>query len=96
MHCRGRVLLVVGILALTTGVAVTATQGEPGAGAASPVAARAWDSLNDLRVAPAGSLRIEPAQRVPSLDPHLAGAYRLRHAQAGSGHQDHGRVTVTS
>ena len=27
------------------------------------------------------------------IDPHLAGAYLLRLAQAGSGHQDHRRVT---
>jgi hypothetical protein len=74
MHCRARVMLVVGILALTTGVAVTATQGVSGAAAASPLTPLTWHSSNDLRVAPAGSLRIQPAQRVPSLDPHLSGA----------------------
>jgi hypothetical protein len=72
MHCRARVLLVVGILALMTGVAVSATQGEPGASAASPVTTLAWHGSNDLRASPAGSLRIEPAQRVPSLEPHLS------------------------
>ena len=73
MHRRGRVLLVVGIMALSSGLAVAAVQGPVAAGASSPVAPGALHGWSDLPGSQSGLLPIEPAHVVPSTGSHISG-----------------------
>ena len=73
MHCRGRLWLVVGIMALSPVLAVSAAQGAVGAGASSPVAPKTWHNSSDPEGSQSGLLRIGPAHVVPSTGPHIAG-----------------------